>query len=73
LLVFQGAEGGERRFIYLFINVISFHLHYVIFNHIFSFRVGYQWITRLAALGIYAALLMPGFLQGVYFCCMSIS
>ncbi|KAJ7000655.1 hypothetical protein D5086_008571 [Populus alba] len=28
--------------------------------------VGYRWITRLAALGIYAALLMPGFLQVAY-------
>ncbi|XP_011046783.1 PREDICTED: isoprenylcysteine alpha-carbonyl methylesterase ICME-like isoform X2 [Populus euphratica] len=29
--------------------------------------VGYRWITRLAALGIYAALLMPGFLQVAYY------
>ncbi|KAG6743080.1 isoprenylcysteine alpha-carbonyl methylesterase ICME-like [Populus alba x Populus x berolinensis] len=29
--------------------------------------VGYRWITRLAALGFYAALLMPGFLQVAYY------
>ncbi|KAG6741943.1 hypothetical protein POTOM_055223 [Populus tomentosa] len=36
--------------------------------------VGYRWITRLAALGFYAALLMPGFLQdgqGNLECCAS--
>ncbi|XP_065854609.1 probable isoprenylcysteine alpha-carbonyl methylesterase ICMEL2 [Euphorbia lathyris] len=29
--------------------------------------VGYRWITRLAGLGLYAALLMPGFLQVGYY------
>uniref|UniRef100_A0A6N2LHU8 protein-S-isoprenylcysteine alpha-carbonyl methylesterase n=1 Tax=Salix viminalis TaxID=40686 RepID=A0A6N2LHU8_SALVM len=29
--------------------------------------VGYRWITRLAALGFYAALLMPGFLKVAYY------
>ncbi|CAN1126224.1 Isoprenylcysteine alpha-carbonyl methylesterase ICME [Linum perenne] len=29
--------------------------------------VGYRWITRLAALGLYAMLLMPGFLQVAYY------
>lgn len=28
------------------------------------FRVGYRWITRFLALGCYAFLLMPGFIQG---------
>ncbi|KDP24366.1 hypothetical protein JCGZ_25662 [Jatropha curcas] len=29
--------------------------------------VGYRWITRLAALALYALLLMPGFLQVAYY------
>lgn len=29
------------------------------------FRIGYRWITQLLALGCYALLLMPGFLQGL--------
>ncbi|KAF5479291.1 hypothetical protein F2P56_000125 [Juglans regia] len=29
--------------------------------------VGYRWMTRLAALGCYALLLMPGFLQVAYY------
>ncbi|KAJ4833257.1 hypothetical protein Tsubulata_005091 [Turnera subulata] len=29
--------------------------------------VGYRWLSRLAALGLYAALLMPGFLQVAYY------
>ncbi|PNY03198.1 isoprenylcysteine alpha-carbonyl methylesterase ICME-like protein, partial [Trifolium pratense] len=29
-------------------------------------RVGYRWITKLLALGCYAMLLMPGFLQVAY-------
>jgi len=29
------------------------------------FRIGYRWITQLLALGCYAMLLMPGFLQGL--------
>ncbi|PNX71348.1 isoprenylcysteine alpha-carbonyl methylesterase ICME protein [Trifolium pratense] len=30
------------------------------------FMVGYRWITKLLALGCYAMLLMPGFLQVAY-------
>lgn len=34
-------------------------------DHLFLFRVGYKWITRFLALGCYAVLLFPGFIQGL--------
>ncbi|KAL5177290.1 putative isoprenylcysteine alpha-carbonyl methylesterase ICMEL1 [Glycine soja] len=36
-------------------------------DHLFLFRVGYKWITRFLALGCYAVLLFPGFIQVGYY------
>ena len=34
-------------------------------DNLFLFRVGYKWITKFLALGCYAVLLFPGFIQGL--------
>lgn len=57
----------------------NFHAYFVItlfhlFDHLLLFRVGYRWITRFLALGCYAFLLFPGFVQGMQhseICCMN--
>jgi len=57
----------------LFCDVCLFIFHeyhtisqlWILSNHLFLFRVGYKWITQFLALGCYALLLLPGFIQGL--------
>lgn len=60
---FQCNEYYERKFSFSFLVCLLFKL-WKISDNPSSFRVGYRWITRFLALGCYAILLLPGFLQG---------
>ncbi|RRT76901.1 hypothetical protein B296_00029489 [Ensete ventricosum] len=60
----MGHAAAETYLITRLTLVLLRYLGYPLNNYSNFFRVGSRWITKFLALGFYALLLMPGFIQG---------